>query len=129
MVLRAFAAHPRYRRSKIARGAAELYKSRFFRADVYSSRRAPHYWTKFQHPCWWPNILTGLDALSRVGFSKADPDVRRGLDWFRDHQLKDGVWKLGYEARRAGREKRAREKETQRWVCLAACVVLQRFYG
>jgi hypothetical protein len=40
MVLRAFAAHPRYRVSPKARTAGELLMSRFFKPDVYSSSRA-----------------------------------------------------------------------------------------
>ena len=41
IVLRALAAHPRYRRSADTRRAADLLKSRFFRRDVYPDRAAP----------------------------------------------------------------------------------------
>lgn len=50
MVLRAFAAHPRYRQSEEARIAGERLKSRFFKADKYNDRRTPDYWCKFQYP-------------------------------------------------------------------------------
>ena len=67
MVLRAFAVHPRRRRLKAALRAGEFLKSRFFQRDEHSARRAPHYWTKFQYPHWWPNLLTALDSLARLG--------------------------------------------------------------
>jgi hypothetical protein len=44
IVVRALAAHPRYRHSADTRRAAELVKSRFFRRDVYPDRAAPSNW-------------------------------------------------------------------------------------
>ena len=44
IVVRALAAHRRYRRSPDTRRAAELLKSRFFCRDAYPDRAAPSYW-------------------------------------------------------------------------------------
>jgi hypothetical protein len=128
MVLRAFAVHPRYRLSREARAAAELLKSRFFRADKYNDRKAPAYWTKFQYPFWWSNILTALDSLSRLGFSAGDPDVQQALDWFVSHQDDSGLWQTSYEQRKR-RELTEKERDAMQWVGLAVCRVFKRFEG
>jgi hypothetical protein len=127
MVLRAFAVHPRYRDLPEARAAAEGLKARFFRPDKYNDRKAPRYWTKFQFPFWWPNLLTALDTLSLMGFSPSDPQIRKGVEWFVTHQQGDGLWLTSYE-----QAKRpvitAKEKSAQLWVALAICRMLCRLY-
>jgi hypothetical protein len=74
MVLQAFAVHPRYRELKEVKTAADLLKSRFFKADSYTSYKAASYWTRFLF--WWPNLLTALESLLDLGYSEDDPDVR-----------------------------------------------------
>jgi hypothetical protein len=63
MVLWAFAAHPRYRRSSEARAAAMLLKGRFFQADSYGSYRAAGTWLRW--PCNrgspWPSAESSPD--------------------------------------------------------------------
>jgi hypothetical protein len=120
MVLRAFAAHPTYRRHPAALAAASLLKGRFFLADKYNDRKDPAYWLKFQYPFWWTNLLTALDTLSRMGFGADDVDVRRGLVWFVEHRGADGMWEHGY-----GAGKRA--QGMRQWVGLAVCRVFRRF--
>jgi hypothetical protein len=120
MVLRAFAAHPAYRRHPAALAAASLWKGRFFLADKYSDRQGPEYWLKFQYPFWWPSLLTALDTLCRMGFSADDEDVRRGLEWFSAHQEADGLWETGYGSGQGAQAMR-------RWVALAICRVLLAF--
>ncbi len=128
MVLRAFAVHPKHCHRDEARIAAELLKSRFFRADKYNDRKAPHHWTKFQYPFWWQNVLTALDTLSLIGFPAHDEDVKRGLDWFVASQREDGLWQTSYEqAKRV--EMTAKERSAMLWVSLAVCRVFKRFYG
>jgi hypothetical protein len=122
MVLRAFAAHPDYRRRPEAIAAGEVLKSRFFQSDKYNDRKAPSYWLKFQYPFWWTSLLTALDTLSWLGFDRQDGDVARGLDWFLSNQPDDGLWETGY-----GAGKRA--EENRRWVGLAVCRMLKRFFG
>lgn len=120
MVLRALAAHPAYRHKPQTKRAAELLKSRFFQADKYNDRKAPHYWTKFQFPFWWSNLLTALDTLSLMGVSQEDADIQAGLDWFVTHQEPDGLWPIGY-----GKNKKV--ETTRCWVGLAVCRVFARF--
>ena len=122
MVLRAFAAHPRYRQLEAARIAGERLKTRFFKPDKYNDRKTPQYWTKFQYPFWWSNVLTSLDSLSLIGFSLDDPGIQKGLAWFESHQEENGLWPTGY-----GKGKKAEEERL--WVGLAACRVLKRFYA
>jgi len=121
MVLRAFAAHPAYRRHPEALAAAALLKGRFFLADKYHDRQAPAYWLKFQYPFWWANLLTGLDTLACMGFRAADEDVRRGLNWFAANQGPDGLWEHGYGAGKGAHALRL-------WVALAVSRVVRRFY-
>jgi hypothetical protein len=94
MVLRAFAAHPRYRRSREVRRAAELFKSRLFKPDKYSDRKGKEYWTKFTYPFQFTDLLTALDALGKLGFSADDPDIVPAIDWFRRRQKSDGSFEL-----------------------------------
>lgn len=126
MVLRAFAAHPHYRRAEEVRTAAEQLKSRLFQADKYNDRKAPSYWYKFQYPFWWTNLLTALDSLSQIGFPADDPRIREGLEWFRNHQREDGLWPTQYEQAKRS-EPSARERDGQLWVSLAVCRVFKRF--
>jgi hypothetical protein len=127
MALRAFALQPRTHSLPEVRQAAARLKSCFFRADRYNDRKAPIYWIKFQHPFWWPNLLTALDTLSLLGFPADDPDVQKGLAWFRDNQRPDGLWRTGYE--QAGRAAPSpKEERAVEWVALAVCRVLKRFW-
>lgn len=86
IVLRALAAHPRYRHSADTRRAAGLVKSRFFRRDVYPDRAAPSNWLIFSSPFGWTGLLSALDSLARIGLRAGDPDIARGVAWFIDHQ-------------------------------------------
>lgn len=126
MVLRAFAVHPHYRHREEVTIACDRLKSRFFRPDKYNDRKAPRYWYKFQFPFWWTNILTALDTLSLIGYSRQDEDVQKALHWFVDNQQPDGLWKTSYEQAKH-QEPAAREHEAMRWVSLAICRVLKRF--
>jgi hypothetical protein len=121
MMLRAFAAHPAYRRHPGALAAATLLKGRFFLADKYNDRRASSYWLKFQYPFWWSNLLTSLDTLARMAYHVNDQDVRSGLDWFIAHQDQDGLWQHGYGAGKGAHA-------TKRWVTLGVCRVFRRFH-
>jgi hypothetical protein len=122
MALRALAAHPAYRHRREVLKAGEALKSRFFQADKHNDRKAPSYWLKFQFPFWWTSLLTALDTLSRLGFDCRDEDVARGLDWFLAYQNANALWETGYGAGR-------RAEENRRWVGLAACRALKRFFG
>jgi hypothetical protein len=120
MVLRAFAAHPAYRRMPEVIKAGKALKKRLFRADKYNDRKAPAYWLKFQFPFWWTSLLTALDTLFWLGFDKHDVDIANGLDWFATHQSADGLWETGYGSGKSAQENR-------HWVGLAICRVLKHF--
>lgn len=126
MVLRAFAAHPRYRESEEARAAGDLLKSRFFKPDAYSSYKAASYWVRFAF--WWPNLITSLDSLSRMGFSRDDPDIKTALEWFIEHQRPDGMWKVTY-VKGKNVVDNERNRERRLWVSLAICRIFKRFHG
>ncbi len=120
IVLRAFAAHPRFSESREARAAGELLAGRFFHADRYPDRRAPSFWTSFSYPFWFTDLLSSLDSLSRLGFRPDEADVKSGLDWFRQSQRQDGRWVLRIRAM-------ARELEPHSWITLAVSRVFERF--
>jgi hypothetical protein len=127
MVLRAFAAHPKYRKSKEVQAAARLLAGRFFQEDCYSSYRAASYWVKFQYPFWWNNLVAALDTVSRIGLPAENPDVSRGLQWLIDHQEKDGLWRDTYaKARARGKEKPA-VRSARCWISLAVCRIFRRY--
>ncbi len=123
MVLRAFAAHPTRRRSKEAHAAADLLKSRFFQPDVYASYMDARYWVRFIF--WWPNIVTALDSLSLMGYSKDDADIRKGLSWLVENQLPDGLWKLDYAS---GAKEKAGITPEQLRLALRVAKIFKRFY-
>lgn len=128
MVLRAFAAHRKYRKCKEARKAADLLKSRFFQPDAYTSYKAASYWVRFLF--WWPNLVTSLDSLSLMGYSRDDPDIRKALNWLVENQLSDGFWRVTYvEGTKEGvctRNEKTRER--QRWLTLTVARIFKRFY-
>ncbi|MFA5313301.1 MAG: prenyltransferase/squalene oxidase repeat-containing protein, partial [Methanomassiliicoccales archaeon] len=121
VVLRAMAAHSRYRRTPEAVEAAMFLKSRMFKADSYTDRRAPSHWVGFSYPFWWTDIVSALDTLSRLEMPFDDPDVRRAVTFMKALQQDDGSFKL--KLLRSGRA------DGQRWVSLAFCRSLRRFHG
>lgn len=118
VVLRAFAAHPRYRSSKDARDAGALLASRFFRRDPYPDRSAPEYWGRVSYPFWFTDIVSALDSLSLMSFSKANAQIARALEWLRDRQDRNGLFRL--------KLLRDKDKDLIYWVCLAVCRIFER---
>jgi len=123
MVLRAFAAHGKYRRSEAAKIAANLLKSRFFRPDCYTSYQAASYWLRFQYPFWWNNLVAALDSISLIDPSR-DEKMEEALHWLIDHQEEDGLWKASYVSDKE--VDNVRTREARLWVSLAICRVLKR---
>ncbi|HUV15246.1 MAG TPA: hypothetical protein VMW28_01630 [Pelolinea sp.] len=119
MVIRAFAAHPVYRRSQEAVHAGNLLKNRFFKKDVYTSRQNESYWLKFQFPFWWADLLTVMDSLKRMEFEKQDKDIQKGINWFIENQAPDGLWAASYGGSTKG--------QSDYWITLAICRVLRYF--
>jgi hypothetical protein len=127
MVLRAFAAHPAYRKSEPALTAARLLKSKFFRKDNWSSYGHPDNWVRFQYPFWWTNLVSALDSISLIGLPVEDDDIRNALGWLAEHQRPDGLWETSYSAIHKNRDNR-RSGDTRLWVTLAICRIVKRFY-
>ena len=121
MVLRAFAAHPKYSQSNEAFLASELLKSSFFQADFYTSYRSPRYWTRFVH--WWPNLLTALESLYLLGFPADDTDIRAGLQWFIDNQEPDGLWKIESDKLVA-----PRDWDERLWLAYRICRLFNNYF-
>jgi hypothetical protein len=59
-----------------------------------------------------------------LGFSREDPDIRRGLDWFIQSQQKDALWKL--ESHNVLSPKDWPERL---WLGLAVCRMLKLYYN
>jgi hypothetical protein len=129
MVLRAFAAHPKYRSSKEAKIAAGLLADRFFQPDTYASYRAAGYWVRFQYPFWWNNLVAALDSVTQIGVDAEDARIARALRWLADHQEKDGLWRETYAKPRARGKDSAKIREGKWWVSLAICRVFRRVYN
>ncbi|HEY3320837.1 MAG TPA: hypothetical protein VGP72_10270 [Planctomycetota bacterium] len=129
MVLRAFAAHERYRKSDAARAAARLLVSRFFQADAYTSYHSPSYWVRFEYPFWWSNLVSALDSVSLIGTDTKNEPINTALNWFVEHQGKDGLWNVSYVKPCNTAVESARIKERKLWVTLAICRVLRRLIG
>lgn len=121
VVLRAFAAHPKYRKTEEAIAAGELLKSRFFQPDRYPDRRAASFWAKITYPFWFTDVLSSLDSLSLLGFSASEAQIEKALGWLIAEQKERGLWRSAYE--------KARDEEIHLWVSLATCRVFKRFYG
>ena len=121
VVLRAFAAHERHRRTEEAKRAGELLKSRFFQSDTYPDRKAPSFWTKFSFPFWFTDLISALDSLSLLEFSADDPQIKKALEWLASRQQENGKWNLSLL--------RAKDKELGSWIGLAICRVFKRFYN
>jgi squalene-hopene cyclase-like protein len=120
VVLRAFAAHREYRRASEAHMAGEFLASRLFAADTYPDRRAPSYWTTFSYPFWFTDLLSALDSLSLLGFTRDDARITKALEWFVTRQKDHGLWELSLL-------RMTREKDRDAWISLAICRVMKRF--
>jgi hypothetical protein len=127
MVLRAFSVHPKYKKSPECLKAASLLKSKFFKPDNWSWYRHQDHWVRFQFPFWWTNIVSALDTLSLVGFSKDDPDIKTALEWLIDNQQKDGLWKESY-SRIHKSTNNNKSAEVRLWISLSICRIVKRFY-
>lgn len=102
--------------------SAALLASRLFKPDVYPDRRTTAFWTHFAYPFWFTDLLSALDSLSLLGFSRSDPSIQRALTWFVRHQDGSGLWKL--HMTHGGRQ-----PDRHAWLTLAICRVVMRFFS
>jgi hypothetical protein len=119
IVLRAFAAHPKFRKRPEVKKAGDLLASRIFKADAYTDRKKTEYWTRFSFPFWFTDLLSALDTLSQLGLSVVQPQIREGVDWFIEHQKKHGLWDLHLV-------RGTSDKSQNLWVNLVICRTLKR---
>lgn len=129
MILRAFAAHPKYRKSKAAKTAAQLLASRFFQPDAYTSYQAASYWVRFEYPFWWNQLVAALDSVSLIGLSPDDEPIAQALAWLIDHQQSNGLWRVSYVQPCVKEKETAKVHDMKLWISLAICRVFKRFEG
>ncbi|WP_414470138.1 hypothetical protein [Methanobacterium sp. ACI-7] len=120
MVLRAFAAHPQYRKSESAKKAGELLISRLFKSDKYSDRRGKDFWEKVSYPFWFTDIISALDSLSFIGFTKDISHIAEALEWLKNRQTEDGLFDVKIV--------RGADKDLPYWICLAISRLFKRYY-
>lgn len=122
VVLRAFAAHKNYRRSKEAKQAGELLISRFFKKDSYPDRAAPDFWLRFSFPFWFTDLISSLDSISLLSFPKNEPRIKSALQWFVDNQDATGLWDL--------KVLKGHNRDVLRlWLVFSICRTFKRFYN
>ena len=120
MVLRAFASHPKYRKSESAKKAGELLISRFFKSDKYSDRKGKDFWEKVSYPFWFTDIISSLDSLSFLGFTRDNSQIAEALERLKSRQTEDGLFDLKIV--------RGADKNLPYWICLAVCRLFKRYY-
>lgn len=121
IVLRALAAHPRFRRRAETKRAAAFLATRFFMPDPYPDRKAASYWTKLAFPFRWTDLVSSLDAIALTGRGAEDSHVADALAWLARHQGRDGLWRSGYP--------KTRDPLVDHWVTFAVARVFRRLSG
>ena len=120
VVLRTFAAHPKYRNLEEAKLAGELLASRFFKPDKYPDRKAVDFWFRISFPFWFTDVVSSLDTLSNLGFTSSHPQIDLALNTLRDRQLENGLWDL--------KLLKTKDKDLPLWIALAICRIFKNFY-
>ena len=119
MVLRAFAADPRWHQVPDVRGAAELLAGRLFKRDRYGDRGDASYWERASFPFWFTDIVSALDTLSRLELSPRSAPIVHARKRLSELQRDDGTFAL--------KLLRAKDKDLPWWICLAVCRSLHRW--
>lgn len=120
IVLRAFAAHIKYRKSEEARLAGDLLISRFFKPDKYPDRRAADYWTRVSFPFWFTDIISSLDSLYYLGFTSDNPQIDKAFNVLMERQMENGLWDL--------KLLKTKDKDLPLWIALAICRIFKNYY-
>jgi hypothetical protein len=120
-VLRAFAAHPKYRKSHEAKRAGELLITRFFKSDKYPDRRSKDYWERVTFPFLYTDIVSALDSLYYLGFNMNNPEIRSALKLLKEKQNQDGTFNIKIT--------RGSDKHLPYWICLAVCKLFKGYYS
>lgn len=120
IVLRAFAAHPKFSQSKEAKTAGELLASRFFQKDVYTDLKNPSAWVTFSYPFWNTDLVSSLHVLTNLGFANENPQVKKAIDWLQDKQTADGLFDI--------HKNHDRYHDQSLWLTLAFCRIIKKLY-
>lgn len=120
VVLRAFAAHPYYRKSEEIRQAALLLLDNFFQNDNYPDRKEKSFWTKFTFPFWFTDLLSALDSIYFIDIAKHHPNILKSLEWFKKQQQSDGMWDVKIL-------KTGVDKDIKLWIGYLICLTFKRF--
>ena len=115
MVLRAFAAHPAWRKHPDVRRAGALLATRLYRRDFYGDRGGVDYWERVSFPFWLTDIVSAMDTRSQLGISADTPSISAALHRV---QRADGTF--------AFKRLRGKGDELDWWICLAVCRSLKR---
>ena len=91
---------------------------RFFKPDAYEDRVLASFWEEITYPFWATDILSSLDALSKIGFSPEEEEIQKALKWLQKMQTPQGYWKSGLKKSTL---------EDHLWVTLAVLGVIKRF--
>jgi hypothetical protein len=118
IVLRPFSLLSAYRGTVKAAGL--LLAERVFTRDTYSDRRGVEYWTKFTYPYRWTDILSTIDALTRLDITH-HPKINDIKRWFTKQKHDDGTYNVNVMAG-------AKYKDVKYWITLQYLRVLQRCY-
>jgi hypothetical protein len=118
VVLRAYAAHPRRKRSPTAAHAAELLARRFFQTDEYPDKSRRSDWTEFSYPFWMTDLLSALDSIAAIRPDLDTEKTRAARTWFVQHQQPSGLF--------AGHLLRDRFHDLHLWFSLAITRVFAR---
>lgn len=121
VVLRAFAASKKYYKSPEAVTAGKLLASRFFKRDVYPDRNTLQYWESVSFPFWFIDIVSALDSLSVMGFTRDSSHIDNALNWLKSRQKDNGLFELKIV--------RGKDKDSRFWICLAICRLFKRLYA
>jgi len=121
VVMRAFAAHPDWRNSEIAKQTASMLVQRFFKPDEYIDRKHSEYWERVSFPFWFTDIISVLDSLTVVGIQESHPELQDAIEWLGNKQAQDGNFNLRIVH---GKDRHI----IKYWITLAICRIFKRFF-
>lgn len=120
IVLRPFAAHPKYAQTQGAKKAGELLTSRFFQNDVYTDLKSASAWETFSYPFWNTDLISSLHVLTKLGFTKDNQQIQNAMSWLLEKQTPDGTLNI--------HKNHDRYHDQSLWLTLAFCRIIKILY-
>ena len=113
--------------SAIERGAEFLLMHRLYKADHHEFKVIKPLWLKLGFPCFFYDILRGLDVVTRLGYVQ-DERIQDALGVILSKQGVDGKWVL--ETTPTGRMQTNLETKGRpsKWITMNALRVIERIY-